>query len=54
MRPNMKGAELSEFASVHQGIATGCNAFFVQMEERRRGLNISRLFRPYASMRFLA
>jgi adenine-specific DNA-methyltransferase len=35
------GVALGELASVHRGIATGCNAFFVLSEVRRRELGIS-------------
>lgn len=44
-RPTTKqvfsGVRLSELANVHRGIATGCNAFFVLSEKRRRELSIA-------------
>lgn len=40
-RPVVGGVPLSELAHVHRGIATGCNAFFVLSEERRRELRIA-------------
>lgn len=35
------GARLDDVASVHRGVATGCNEFFVFSEERRRELGIA-------------
>jgi adenine-specific DNA-methyltransferase len=40
-RSKRTGVALSEVASVHRGIATGFNAFFVLSEERRQSLGIS-------------
>ena len=41
-RPKATGVKLSDLANVRRGLATGCNAFFVLTEARRRELKINK------------